>query len=317
LGEPFKNLAWDDFRLVKAISDGRGLASAAAEIGVNHSTVFRRLGAIEEALGTKLFERHRSGYVATSAGEEMVALAARLDLDITTFTRRVAGREIAVAGELRVTTNDSLLLHLLTPIFARFRRRHPSVQLDIVLANEALNLSRRDADVAIRATDSPPETLVGRRAATIAWALYARRADCPDPIPDLDELTATRDWVSLGENLAQVKAVQFVRAQVAPERIAYRVSTVLGLANAIEEGLGIGHLPCFIGDGRPDLVRLAAPVAEFAAGLWLLTHPDLRHSPRVRVFLDFIAGEISAQRAAIEGEAAGQALSMVGRRAQA
>jgi DNA-binding transcriptional LysR family regulator len=123
--------------------------------------------------------------------------------------------------------------------------------------------------------------------------------------------------VSLGENLAQVKAVQFVRAQVAPERIAYRVSTVLGLANAIEEGLGIGHLPCFIGDGRPDLVRLAAPVAEFAAGLWLLTHPDLRHSPRVRVFLDFIAGEISAQRAAIEGEAAGQALSMVGRRAQA
>ena len=306
LGEPVKNLAWDDFRLVKAISDGRGLAPAAAEIGVNHSTVFRRLGAIEQALGTKLFERHRSGYVATPAGEEMVALASRLDGDITTFTRRVAGREIAVAGELRVTTNDSLLVHLLTPIFARFRRQHPNVQLDIVLANEALNLSRRDADVAIRATDTPPETLVGRRAATIAWALYGRLADFTDAIPDLRELTATRDWVSLGENLAQIKAVRFVRAEVAPERIAYRVSTVLGLANAIGEGLGIGHIPCFVGDSRPELVRLTAPVPEFAAGLWLLTHPDLRHSPRVRVFLDFVAAEIAARRSTIDGGGAGQ-----------
>ena len=301
MGEPFKNLAWDDFRLVKAIADSRGLTGAATEIGVNHSTVFRRLGQIEEALGTKLFERHRSGYAPTHAGEEMVALASRLDRDIVSFTRRLAGKEIAASGELRVTTNDSLLIHLLTPIFARFRRHHPGVQLDVVLANQALNLSKRDADVAIRATDGPPDTLVGRRAATIAWALYGRRAEFESSEPDGAELTANRDWVSLGENLAHVKAVQFLRQRVAPERVAYRVNTVLGLAEAVAEGLGIGHLPCFIGDGRPDLVRLSPPDAEFAADLWLLTHPDLRHSPRVRVFLDFVAGEIAKRRAEIEG----------------
>ena len=302
LGDPFKNLAWDDFRLVKAISDSRGLAGAAADMGVNHSTVFRRLGQIEDALGAKLFERHRSGYAPTPAGEEMVALAARLETDITSFTRRLAGREIAASGELRVTTNDSLLVHLLTPIFARFRERHSGVQLDIVLANQALNLSKRDADVAIRATDSPPDTLVGRRAATIAWALYGRRADFRDEQPGIVELLGTRTWVSLGENLSHVQAVQFLKEHVPPERIAYRVNTVLGLAEAVGEGLGIGHLPCFIGDANPDLLRLSSPNPDFSADLWLLTHPDLRHSPRVRVFLDFVAGEIAARRAEIEGE---------------
>jgi DNA-binding transcriptional LysR family regulator len=301
LGDPFKNLSWDDFRLIKAIADSRGLGGAAADIGVNHSTMFRRLGQIEEALGTKLFERHRSGYAPTPAGEEMAALASRLDADITSFTRRLAGKEIAASGELRVTTNDSLLVHLLTPIFARFRQRNPAVQLDIVLANQALNLSKRDADVAIRATDSPPDTLVGRRAATIAWALYGRAADFQAAPPEIDELTATRDWVALGENLSHVKAVQFVRRHVAPQRVAYRVNTVLGLAQAVEAGIGIGHLPCFIGDAAPDLVRLSPPVPDFAADLWLLTHPDLRHSPRVRVFLDFVAGEIAVRRAEIEG----------------
>ena len=303
MGEPFKNLAWDDFRLIKAIADVRSLPAAAALIGINHSTVFRRLGQIEEALGAKLFERHRSGYTLTTVGEEMVALAQRVDDDITAFTRKMAGREIAPAGELRVTTNDSLLVHLLTPLFAKFRTTCRNVRLDVVLANQELNLSKRDADVAIRATDNPPETLVGRRIATIAWALYGRADAFPEPHTIPQEDLFEHDWVSLGENLASLKAVKFVHQHVPSERIGYRVNTVLGLAEAVEQGLGIGHLPCFIGDARPDLVRLAPPNPEFSADLWLLTHPDLRHSPRVRVFLDFLAAEIAQQRKLIEGSA--------------
>src|SRR3954453_2381200 len=201
MGEPFKNLAWDDFRLVKAIADAKGLPAAAERLGVNHSTVFRRLRQIEAALGVPLFERHRLGYVATSAGEEMVALADRLDEDITAFTRKVSGRELSPAGELRVTTNDSLLIHLLTPLFVKFRKQCHDVRLDVVLANQELNLSKRDADVAIRATDKPPENLVGRRAATIAWALYGRAEEFPDPALVEPESLYQRDWVSLGDNL--------------------------------------------------------------------------------------------------------------------
>jgi DNA-binding transcriptional LysR family regulator len=194
------------------------------------------------------------------------------------------------------------LAHLLTPLFARFCQRCPDVRLDVVLSNQALNLSKRDADVAIRATDTPPETLVGRRAATIAWALYGRAADFPEPSTvDLASLS-DRPWVALGDNMA-VKAARYVRDHVAPERIVYKVNTVLGLTEAVEAGIGVGPLPCFIADARPALVRLSPPNPDFSTGLWLLTHPDLRHSARVRAFLDFLAAEIAKQRKYLEGGA--------------
>lgn len=301
MADPFKNLAWDDFRLIKAVAEAKGLPAAAAQIGVNHSTVFRRLKQIEETLGTTLFERHRTGYALTLAGEELAALAQRLDDEIASTGRRLAGREPTPCGELRITTPDSLLVHLLIPMMADFRRCYPQVQLDIVLSNQALNLSRRDADVAIRATDNPPENLVGRRLARIAWALYGRAEDFPDPAA-VDEATLFAcNWVALGETMGALKAVKYVEKHVPPENLGYRVNTVLGLAEAVEAGLGIGHMPCMIGDTRPALVRLAPPEPDFAADLWLLTHPDLRHSPRVRAFLDFLAEQIGRHRRFIEG----------------
>ncbi|CAA0113102.1 HTH-type transcriptional regulator GltR [Starkeya nomas] len=302
MAEPFKNLAWDDFRLIKAVADAKGLPAAAAAMGVNHSTVFRRLKQIEEQLGTLLFERHRTGYALTPAGEEMVALANRLDEEITAVGRKLAGREPAPSGELRVTTPDSLLIHLLMPMLATFRQRYPEVRLDIVLSNQALNLSKRDADVAVRATDHPPENLVGRRVARIAWALYGGAADFPEPGSISPGQLDSRNWVSLGDSLGALKAVKFVQENVSPERVAYKINSVLGLAEAVEAGIGIGHLPCLIGDARPSLVRLGTPDDDYAADLWLLTHPDLRHSPRVRAFLDFLAGEIGRHRRLIEGQ---------------
>lgn len=293
-------IAWDDFRLIKAIADARGLPGAAVRLGVNHSTVFRRLSQIEDGLGAVLFERRRGGYVPTPAGEEMIALAQRLDDDITAVTRKLAGREFLPAGELRVTMSDSLLIHLMTPLMARFRDRYPDVRLDLIIGNQALNLSKRDADVAIRASDNPPENLVGRRIARIAWALYGRAADFPDPqaaAATLDD----RNWVSLGDGFGGMKVVRALQARVAPERIVYKLNTVLGLAEAVGAGIGIGHLPCLIGDTRPGLVRLGPPEPEYADDLWLLTHPDLRHSARVRAFFDFIAAAIAGERDRIEG----------------
>jgi DNA-binding transcriptional LysR family regulator len=301
-----QQLDWDDFRLVKIIADANGLAGAAERLGVNHSTIFRRLGQMEANLGVKLFERHRTGYVLTPAGEEMAALAEQMEENVTSFARKLAGQAVAPAGELRVTTNDTLLVHMLTPMFARFVKTHTEMRLDVVLANQALNLSKRDADVAIRATDNPPETLVGRRAATIAWAIYGRALDFPGPI-DLKTIDSpelyNRAWVALGDNLATLKAARFVRERVAPENIVYKVNTVLGLLEAVEAGTGIGPLPCFIADASPTLVRLSDINPEFSAGLWLLTHPDLRQSARVRAFMDFMAAEIGRQKRLIEGGA--------------
>ena len=298
---PFKNLAWDDFRLVKAIADARGMPGASDRLGINQSTVFRRLGQIEAALGSTLFERHRTGYALTPMGEEMVALARRFDRDIMAFTRKIAGQEIAPEGELLVTTADSLLVHLLTPLLAKFHAAYPRMRLEVVLANQALNLSKRDADIAIRAADNPPENLVGRRVAKIAWALYGRASDFLKSSRIDRARLVERRWVSPGENLLDLKAVRYVQQHVPRERNVYRVNTVLGLAEAVEAGIGIGHLPCFVADARPKLIRLAPLEPEFADDLWLLTHRDLRQSARVRALLDFLAAEIAKMKSLIEG----------------
>lgn len=296
------NLAWDDFRLVKAIADHDGLTGAAVALGLNHSTVFRRLGQIEEHVGLQLFERRKTGYVATAAGVEMAALAGRVEEDVAAFSRRLAGRDVAPSGELRVTTTDTLYLHLLLPIFAAFRAAHPAIRLDIVIGNQPLNLSKRDADIAIRASDAPGETLVGRRLATLSWAIYGRATDAPSPADGNSPASLfARDWVALGDQLGHVKAARYVREKVAPERIALKSSAVLGLAEAVEQGLGIGPLPCFIADQRPKLVRLLPPDPDFSTGLWLLTHPDLRNAPRVRAFMDFVGAELAKLRGLIEG----------------
>jgi DNA-binding transcriptional LysR family regulator len=299
------SLPWDDFRLVKAIADNRSLTGAAETLQVNHSTVFRRLGDIEKRLGAPLFERHRTGYGLTTAGEEMVALAERMERDVTAFSRKLAGQTLTPSGEVRVTTNDTLLIHLLMPVLSAFRRSYPDIRVDMVVSNQALNLSKRDADIAIRATDDPPETLVGRRVATLLWSVYGRRSDFPDVVPGATcdkKRLAEHDWVALGDQFGHLKAARFVRDTVPPERIALKLNTVLGLAEAVEQGIGIGPLPCFIADRRPELVRLWEVNPDFGAGLWLLTHPDLRASPRIRAFLDCAAGELVKARALLEGE---------------
>jgi DNA-binding transcriptional LysR family regulator len=191
---------------------------------------------------------------------------------------------------------------VLLPIFAAFRAAHPLIRLDVVMASQTLNLSRRDADVAIRASDSPGETLVGRRLANLNWAVYAR-ADAPATEVEAHEpkLLFRRDWVALGDPLGYVKAARYVRDHVPAERIALRSSAVLGLTEAVEQGVGIGPLPCFIADQRENLVRLSPPNPDFGTGLWILTHPDIRHAPRVRAFMDFCGNELARRKGLIEG----------------
>lgn len=306
-GDHINRMSWDDFRLVRAISEAGNLTGAADTLGVNHSTVFRRLAQLEALLGVKLFERHRSGYVATHPGEQMLTISEKWAEDVSSLGRLLMGCSLSPSGEVRITTNDTLLVHMLTPVFAGFRRQYPQIRLDIVLANQPLNLSRRDADIAIRATDNPPETLVGRRIAAIAWAVYGRQSDFADikteaadirDIPGIDN----HAWVSLGDHFAALKVTRFVHERAGANRIAYRVNSVLGLTEAVSAGIGIGPLPCFIADQYPGLLRLTTPDPDFSAGLWLLTHPDLRHSARVRAFMDYAAADITRLRPFLEGE---------------
>lgn len=293
-------IAWDDFRLVQAIALTQSLAGAAQRLGINPSTVFRRLGTLEASLGTRLFERARTGYVPTATGEEMVRLAERMAEDILAVERHITGQDLRPSGDLRVTTNDTLLIHLLTPIFADFRLSYPEIRLDIVLSNQSLSLSRRDADVAIRASDRPGETLVGRRVAGMSWGIFGRPDLLKDTAFDPDALS-TYQWVGYAETLSGLRAARWLREQVGEDRIVYRVNTVLGLAEAAAAGIGLAVLPCFIGAATPGLIPLFGPLPDMDASLWLVTHPDIKSTARVRAFMDFMGRELTRRRALIEG----------------
>jgi DNA-binding transcriptional LysR family regulator len=297
-----QHVSWDEFRLVKAIADTGSLAGAGEQLGLNHSTIFRRLNALEEDLGSRLFERSRTGYMPTPAGEEMIALASRMSDDIVEFERRVAGRDVKPSGELRVTTNDSLVAHLATPIFGAFCRHYPEIKLDVMVDNRALNLSRRDADVALRATSEPPETLVGRRIGTIAWSIYGSRNS--EQLQASNPLDLTdRPWIGFGDSIANIGPARWMLRAVPASRVVYRLNTVLGLSQAIEADLGIGFVPCFIGDSNPQLKRLLKVPMTFDSSLWMLTHPDLKNAARVRVFLDFVGKELMRHKPLLEGVA--------------
>ncbi|MGM0559641.1 MAG: LysR family transcriptional regulator, partial [Pseudomonadota bacterium] len=151
---------WDDLRVVRAIAEMGSLSGAGRRLGLSHATVFRRLGEIEARLGVRLFERARGGYSPTPAGEDLAATAGRVEAEVLEVERRLAGQDLRPAGSLRVTTTDTLLSGLLSPLFTEFRQAFPEIALEVSLSNNLFNLSRREADVAIRPVQDPPDTLV-------------------------------------------------------------------------------------------------------------------------------------------------------------
>lgn len=295
-----KAIAWDDFRIVQMIAQHRSLGGAADVLGLNHSTVFRRLNALEDELGTRVFERSRNGYALTPAGEEMVALAERMAASIVDFERRIAGRDLRPSGELRITTTDTIFTAILGPLLKVFRDRYPEIRLELVVESRALNLSKRDADIAIRVSTEPPETLVGRRIAAVAWAAYGPKGLCCET--GVPPAALSGPWIGFGEPINTTAAARWFAQTHANAPIAATLNTVVGIHAAIGSGLGIGLLPCLIGDRSPELVRLGPTIPEAASTLWLLTHPDLKHSARVRAFLDFFGSELTRMRRLFEGE---------------
>ena len=291
-------LDWNDLRTVLAVSRARGASEAASALGVHPSTVFRRLNALEASLGVRLFNHLPEGYVATAAGEEICAVAERMEADVAVLDRRIAGRDLRPSGTVRVTTTDTLF-GLLTSHFAEFRAAHPEIELHVVVANRFFDLTRHDADVAIRPTNDPPETLVGRRLATIATTIYASE-DYLASRPRTDDL-AHHDWIGPDETLAHLASARWLRRAFPRAAIRYRVNTLMAALEAARAGLGLAALPCYLADGVSPLKRVMPPLAELDSTLWMLTHEDLRHVARVRAFLDAMADGLAREKPLLAG----------------
>jgi DNA-binding transcriptional LysR family regulator len=295
-----RSLAWDDLLYVLSVGRSGSLSGAARTLKVNHSTVFRRIGQIEEQLGVRLFDRQRDGYTPTAAGEAVIALADRMDEEVTGLERRLAGEDLRPSGTVRVTTTDTMI-PTVTPMCGAFRRLYPEICVELVTGNQFLNLSRRDADVALRPSLEPPETLHGRRLASLAFAIYGSPAYLA--AAGGADLARAHQWVGLDETLSHLSAYRWISENVSPERIGFKASSFVAVQEAARAGMGLAILPFYMAEPVADLTRIGAPVPELTTALWLLVHEDLRRTARVRAFIDFIAAEMAKLRPMMEGVA--------------
>jgi DNA-binding transcriptional LysR family regulator len=294
---------WDDLRLVLAVTREGTLSGAARRLGVTHSTVFRRLGAIEKSLGVRLFDRFRDGYSATAAGESTAALAARFADDFVALERRLSGQDLRPFGMVRITTTDTICTMLMRHI-PSLRAAHPEIRLEITISNVMANLTRREADIALRPVPAPPETLVGRRIATITHAVYGS----PSYLSRRGSADRTDyDWIGLDDMMATTVIGRWMRENIEDDRIAVKVDALPALTDAACAGMGLALLPCYVGDAEPRL-RRARSVAVSAASstLWLLTHGDLKRTARIQAVMNHLATALGSERALLEGKRPGK-----------
>jgi len=282
-------LRWDDLRVFLAVTRRGTLTAAAADLDINASTVHRRLAHLEEVLGTRLFDRSASGVASTAAGEAMLPLAERVEEAVTELWREVAGRDARPRGTVRLTAPESML-PLLVESLAAFRADYPEIDLLVEFSDRFVDLARREADVAVRTVASPPDEAVGRRVAAVAWTVYVARRWRTGSLP----------WVRYALDLTRLSAARW-QAREADGEPSVAVNSVPAMHRMIACSPCRGLLPCFVGDADPELVRLADPIPEAGSQLWLLVHPDLRRTTRVRALIDALWDALVAQRPLLGG----------------
>ncbi len=294
-----KPLSWDDLRYVLAIARAHNLARAGRALGVDHSTIYRRLQVVERALAVQLFERLPGGYHPTEAGERLIAAAERMEAEAFAVDRDIAGRDTQLVGLVRVTSSETLAYRVLTGLIADFRRAHPRVEIELVIDNQLLDLSRREADVALRARRPTEPTAFGRKVADIGWAAYGARSYLDGkPRPRSKSHLAKHAIIGFGARASQLLAAEWLQAAVPDSAIVYRTNSLINQLVAAKDGIGLAVLPCYLADPERDLVRVLGPVDDLTTELWLITHQDLRGTARIRAFMDHV-GEALARRGAM------------------
>src|ERR1700734_3090211 len=296
---------WDDVRYFLAVARGGSVRAAGKRLGVNHATVLRRIAQLEERLGAHMFEKLPSGYRLTAAGEEVLELANQMEASSHQLETRVFGRDQSVRGLLRVTLTPPLATHLLMPDFADFARLHPdiemeilSIEMEILSSGELMNLTNREADVAIRVVydrNTLPLNLHGLKGPELFGGVYisrdrlaAWRAGAPDPIRWIVISThGIPDWASEGE--------------VHTTGVPFRTTDAEAQIVAVRQGLGITTLPCFVGDADPLLGRVPGADLPMYGTLWLLTQGETRKTKRVRLFTEFVSRRLAAYAPLLAG----------------
>jgi DNA-binding transcriptional LysR family regulator len=286
---------------VLALARTGALERAAEALGVDPSTVSRRVRALETALGVRVFDRSMSGHRLTPVGSQLVETAEQVAAEIAAMESAAAGADERLAGAVRIATSDTIGRLHVGSLAARFSRMHPQLSFELVADQRAANLVRRETDMAIRMVRTAQAHLVSRRLATMGHGLYASR-DYLDAHPFSGQLQG-HVLVGYHESLARRPEARWLDERASGARFAVRANRVDALLVAASSGVGLAVLPCYVADPEPRLVRLLGPDKVVSTDLWLVMHRDSRRIARFRAFADFLAAEFRKIDAAMRGSA--------------
>jgi DNA-binding transcriptional LysR family regulator len=263
-------------------------------LGVNQTTVLRRLDALETALGVPLFERSTSGQVLTRAGHLVAESAERMEEQARGLESALAAQRRTVTGSVRFTTSEVLAGRLVTPCMRAFRALYPGIPVELITADERLDIARGEADVALRAAARPEGTgIVAQRMPDLDWTIYCSRGYAAERgLPDSRDALPGHDLVGLEGRMSQLPGARWLSEALPDAAVPVRSNSFVSLVSNLKAGLGLGALPTIIGDAEPELVRCLPPPPELKAELWLIVREELKGEPHVRAFVDFLANYV-------------------------
>lgn len=300
---------WDDIRFFLAVARSGSTLSAARELKVSQATISRRVTLFEERLGIELFVRSPSGYALTARGTAMVPLAEAVEASAGQFAEAVAAESRRVSGRVRLTTVESSANAWVIPALAQLAGTHPGIEVEVITSDRFLDLTRGEADLAIRFGPRPSqEALVARQVAELEECFYASREMVtrlgrPASFAEIARYPLVSDT-----GAANGRFAGWIEENVPDAHVAHRIQSMSGIVSAVRAGLGAAILPCIMGDDLKGLVRLLPPIAELTMPCWMVTTDQARRQPHIRAVIDAVVDVIQGQvargdeRAAVVGE---------------
>lgn len=285
---------WDDLKIILALSRTGTMSGAAKQLNVQHSTISRRVKSLEKQLGTYLVRRNKGTYVLTQAGSKIKETALKVEKEITGIDGALLSKDDPLFGPLRVTTINSMASTILMPIFSKFSKEHPHIELHIIVSNDTISLANREADIAIRLSNTPPENLIGKRVLTVASTVYASSEYLQQQRKNNEYLK----W--LGVSCCGFHK-SWTKDSCNSSTHQFNSDDALLTMSALRENMGVSYLPCCIGDNEPNLERCCNPKPKHDLGLWVLMHPESKYNARILAFKKFVIEAIEEQRDIFRG----------------
>jgi len=286
---------WDGLRYFRAVASKGTLSDAARVLHVQHTTVARQLDRLEQALGARLFLRNPRGYVLTRLGETLLESVDAIGSRVEEVARLARGEDVDLAGSVRVATADLLATHVVLPALLPLTRARPQLEVTLVSDTRQHDLSRREADLAVRLGASSEPHLISRRLGSLGFGLYAARGTFDR------EDAPTGSYVMFDASVGPQPHDAWLANHDPGARIVFRANRQHTLLEAVRLGVGLGILPCIAADHDPSLMRILGPSRVFSRDLSILLHPDVRHVRRVRAVVNAIVAHVAAERRSLRG----------------